>query len=189
MDDATLRPIRRRVCERLSGHVLEIGFGSGLNVPFYPSAVTGVVAVEPSDVAWRLAADRVAASGVPVQREGRDAQTLTFSDRSFDSVLSTWTLCTVPDAVRALREVRRVLRPGGALHLVEHGRAPDVAVRRWQDRVNGVNRLVQGGCNLNRPIDDILDEAGFDTTPLERSYLPKTPRPFGALYLGVAVPR
>jgi ubiquinone/menaquinone biosynthesis C-methylase UbiE len=125
----TVEPLRRRVCEGLAGGVVEIGFGSGLNVPFYPAAVTRVAAVEPSDLGWQLAGQRLKAAGVPVQRSGLDGQSLPFEDNSYDAALSTWTLCTIPDADAALREVRRVLRSGGTLHFLEHGLAPDENVR------------------------------------------------------------
>ena len=107
-----VEPLRRRVCGDLAGEVVEIGFGSGLNVPFYPAAVTRVTAVEPSDVGWRLAADRLRSATVPVQRSGLDGQSLPFADDSYDAALSTWTLCTIPDVGAALHEVRRVLKPG-----------------------------------------------------------------------------
>jgi SAM-dependent methyltransferase len=131
-----VEPIRRRACAGLSGEVIEIGFGSGHNVPVYPAAVTRVTAVEPSDLAWQLAADRVAASRAPIERSGLDGQALPYPDDTFDTALSTMTLCTIPDAVAALRELRRVLKPGGTLHFVEHGLAPDESVRRWQHRLD-----------------------------------------------------
>ena len=118
-------PLRRRVCAGLAGEVLEIGFGSGHNVSFYPAAVTGIDAVEPSDVGWKLAGKRLEEAKVPVRRSGLDGQSLPFADASHDAALSTWTLCTIPDVGAALREVRRVLKPGGTLHFVEHGLAPD----------------------------------------------------------------
>lgn len=128
--------LRRRVCQGLAGEVVEIGFGSGLNIPYYPAAVTRVDAVEPSDVGWKLAGKRLAATPVTVQRAGLDGQSLPFADDGYDSALSTWTLCTIPDAAAALRELRRVLKPGGTLHFVEHGLAPDESVRRWQWRLD-----------------------------------------------------
>jgi SAM-dependent methyltransferase len=186
LDDAAIRPVRARVCSGLSGAVVEIGFGSGLNTPFYPGTVTGVAAVEPSDVAWRLATERVASSPVSIERSGLDGRLLPFAQHSADSALSTLTLCTIPDPAQALAELRRVLRPGGALHFLEHGRAEDPTVRRWQDRLTPLNRRLQGGCHPNRPIDQLLTGAGFTITTLERWYLPSAPRPLAAMYEGVA---
>ena len=183
---STIRPHREKACAGLTGHVLEIGFGSGLNVPHYPAAVTRVSAVEPSDVGWRLAADRVRASSVPVQRAGLDGRSLPFDDDVFDAALSTFTLCTIPDPTAALREVRRVLKPGAALHFVEHGRSPDPGVRTWQRRLNPVQRRLGGGCLLDVPIDEVVRDAGFRLERLENCYAEKEPRPMGYLYEGVA---
>src|SRR4051794_30816439 len=154
-------PQRRRVCEALAGEVVEIGFGSGLNVPFYPAAVTQVTAVEPADVGWKLAGKRLREAPVPVHRAGLDAEALPFPDDSFDAALSTWTMCTIPDLTAALREVRRVVKPGGTLHFVEHGLAPDEGVRRWQHRLDPLQQRLFGGCHLNRPIVDLVRNAGF----------------------------
>ncbi|MEU2395661.1 methyltransferase domain-containing protein [Streptomyces sp. NPDC007369] len=183
------RPLRRRVCAGLHGDVVEIGFGSGHNVPFYPPAVTRVDAVEPSDVGWRLARDRVRASPVPVRRAGLDGQSLPFEDDTFDTALSTWTLCTIPDAGAALREVRRVLKPGGTLHFVEHGLAPeqDESVRRWQRRLEPVNKRLLGGCHLTRSPVAVLADAGFVITALDVFYEEGVPKPLAADSLGVAL--
>ena len=178
--------IRERVCAGLSGEVVEIGFGSGLNVGHYPPAVTRIAAVEPSDVGWGLARERLAAATVLVQRAGLDGQALPFPDDSFDAALSTFTMCTIPDLDAALAELRRVLRPGGTLHFVEHGKAPDASVQRWQKRIEPFYSPMAGGCRLSRPIDDLLTGAGFDLEKLERYYAPKDPKPFGYLYEGVA---
>lgn len=186
MGDRRLLEIRRRVCAGLTGEVLEIGFGSGLNVGCYPPAVTAVTAVEPSDVGWRLAGPRVERSPVPVRRSGLDGQSLPFPDDSFDSALSTWTLCTIPDASAALREIRRVLRPGAVLHFVEHGRAPDAGVERWQHRLEPLNRRVAGGCHLSRPIDELVSGSGLRLEELQRYYHSGEPKPFGAMYEGRA---
>jgi SAM-dependent methyltransferase len=178
---------RERVCAGLSGEVVEIGFGSGHNVPYYPVAVTSVDAIEPAGTGWRLAGKRLAASPVPVRRAGLDGQVLPFADDSFDAALSTWTLCTIPDPVAALRELRRVLRPGGALHFVEHGLAPDVEVQRWQHRFEPVQKRLFGGCHLTREVLPLLRDAGFQVVESEAFYEPKAPRFLAADTLGVAV--
>ncbi len=141
----TADPLRSRVCEGLHGQVVELGFGSGLNVPFYPAAVTMVAAIEPADLGWKLASKRLAATNIPVERSGLDGQSLPLPDDSCDTALSTWTLCTIPDVDVALREVRRVLKPGGTFHFVEHGLAPDENVQRWQHRLEPVQKRLFGG--------------------------------------------
>ena len=183
----TAEPLRRRVCAGLAGDVVELGFGSGHNVPFYPAAVTRVTAVEPSDVGWRLAAERVKATTVPVRRSGLDGQSLPFPDHGFDAALSTWTLCTIPDAGAALLEVRRVLKPGGTLHFLEHGLAPDERVRRWQRRLEPVQCRLAGGCHLTRSIVDLLTAAGFTIRDLDVFYEQGAPKFEGADSLGTAV--
>lgn len=183
---ASTVPNRRRVCAGLHGRVLEIGFGSGLNLPHYPGAVTSVDAVEPADLAWRLAADRVAASGPPVRRAGLDGQSLPFADDTFDTALSTWTLCTIPDVGAALREVRRVLKPGGTLHFLEHGLAPDAPVRRWQHRLEPLQKRLAGGCHITREVADLVTDAGFVVTELDAFYEPSTQKVVGYYSLGVA---
>lgn len=184
-----LAPWRERTCEGLHGRVLELGFGSGHNVGRYPAAATSIAAVEPSDLGWRLSADRRTASAVPIERTGLDGQSLTEADASVDSALSTFTLCTIPDPVAALREVRRTLRPGGALHFLEHGLAPDAGVARWQRRLEPAQRAFSGGCHLTREIPALLEVAGFDVVELDKSYLPgpKAARPWSYGYLGRAV--
>ncbi len=181
------RPSRQRVCAGLHGQVLEIGFGSGLNVAYYPPAVTAVDAVEPADVGWRLAASRVACGAVPVRRSGLDGQCLPFPDATFDSALSTWTLCTIPDVAAALQELRRVLKPGAALHFVEHGLAPDRHIQRWQRRLEPVQRRLAGGCHLTRPVTELLTAAGFQLTELDVFYEPHAPKFLAAESLGTAI--
>ena len=181
------REQRARVCDGLAGEVVEIGFGSGPNAAFYPRAVTAVAAVEPSDVAWKLAAQRVRATGVPVRRAGLDGQSLPFEDDSFDAALSTWTMCTIPDLPAALAELRRVLKPGGELHFVEHGLAPDENVQRWQHRLDPLQGRVFGGCHLDRPIVDSIREAGFVVREVDAYYEKGAPKVLGANSLGVAV--
>jgi SAM-dependent methyltransferase len=179
-------PLRRRVCTGLEGSVVELGFGSGHNAPFYPDTVERVAAIEPADLGWKLAEKRLRATRVPVERAGLDGQSLPFGDDSFDTALSTWTLCTIPDVATALSEVRRVLKPGGTLHFVEHGLAPDERVRVWQHRLEPVQKRVFGGCHLTRPIVDLLTAAGFTITELDVFYEDGSPKVFGADSLGVA---
>lgn len=179
-------PLRSRVCEGLHGQVVELGFGTGHNVPFYPETVSAVEAIEPADLGWRLATKRLAASTVPVQRSGLDGQSIPLDDDSCDTALSTWTLCTIPDVAVALQEVRRVLKPGGTLHFVEHGLAPDENVRRWQHRLEPMQKRVFGGCHLTRQIIELLTDAGFTITESEEFYEKGAPKIFGADCLGIA---
>lgn len=187
MNTKHTRRIRARVCAGLSGEVVEVGFGTGHNLPFLPPAVTRVRAAEPAGLGVRLAQGRIRTANVPVEVVGLDGQRLPIEDGSADAVLCTWSLCTIPDPVMAVREMRRVLRPGAALHFVEHGVAPDESVRAWQRRLNGIQQRVAGGCHLNRDIPAILAEGGLRTSRLETYYAEGEPKPFGYLYEGIAV--
>jgi ubiquinone/menaquinone biosynthesis C-methylase UbiE len=180
--------LRRRAVDGLRGEVVEIGFGSGLNVPLYPPDVTTVYAVDPSAVARELSAGRVAASPVKVEFVGLDGASLPLEDASVDAALSTFTLCTIPDVVGALNEVRRVLRPGGTFHFLEHGLCPEPEVARKQRRFNGIQQRLAGGCHLDRPIDALIGEAGFELAELDNDQMPgpKFMLPWGYLYEGVA---
>jgi ubiquinone/menaquinone biosynthesis C-methylase UbiE len=180
-------PLRERVCDGLEGEVVEIGFGSGLNIPFYPASVSKVSAVEPADIGWKLARKRLEATQVPVERSGLDGQSLPFPDDSFDTALSTWTMCTIPDIDAALAEVRRVLKPGGRLHFIEHGLAPDEPVQRWQHRLEPVQKRVFGGCHLTRPIVPLLKNAGFTIRDVDQFYEDGAPKFLAADSLGIAV--
>jgi len=177
--------IRGRVAAGLTGQVLEVGFGSGLNVPHYPSDVDRVFAVDPATVGRKLAAGRVAASPVPVEYVGLDGASLPVESESVDHVLITWTMCTIPDVDSALVEILRVLRPGGEMHFAEHGRSPDPNVAKWQDRLTPFQRRWAGGCHLNRPIDRLVTEAGFTVTRMGNFYM-KGPKPMGYMFEGLA---
>jgi SAM-dependent methyltransferase len=183
--DRTTSDVRDGVCAGLAGDVLEIGFGSGLNLPHLPPAVTGVWAVEPSATAVRLSAARREASPVPVELAGDDAQALPFPDHRFDAALCTWVLCSIPDRRRALAEVARVLRPGGRLHFVEHGLAPDPQVVRWQRRANPLSRALSG-CELDVDVAGLLAVSPLTVTELTGWYLPGAPRSTGFLTAGRA---
>ena len=185
MRGADVRAVRARVTAGMAGEVIEIGFGSGLNVPHYPAAVTRVRAVDPATVGRQLAATRISAHAAPVEFVGTDAQALAAGDESADFVLSTWTLCTIPDPERALAEAYRVLRPGGALRFVEHGLSPEPRVARAQRRLTPLHRRIVGGCHLDRPIAELLTGAGFQLTRLDNYYFHR-PRAVGYTYEGVA---
>ena len=185
---ADVRGLRDETCAGLEGRVLEVGFGSGLNVSHYPDAVTEVAAVEPNDTAWRMAGRRLEGSRVPVVRAGLDGQVLDEPDDSFDAVLLTFVLCTVPDQRAALAEATRVLRPGGRVHFVEHGKAPDAKVQQWQRRLEPVQRRVGGGCHLTRDPAADLRATGLELVELDSWYLPgpALARPFSFVYRGTA---
>ena len=173
----------------LHGSVVEIGFGSGLNVPLYPVEVTRVCAVDPSVVGRKLGEERIKASATEVEYVGLDGQVLPLGDESVDAALSTFTLCTIPDVGRALSELYRVLRPGGQIHFLEHGLAADPIIANKQHRFNRFQQRVGGGCNLDRAIDQLVRNAGFQISFLNNQWLsgPKFLKPWNYLYQGVAI--
>jgi SAM-dependent methyltransferase len=185
LDDRLTGEIRQRVCAGLTGDVLEIGYGAGLNQPYLPPEVTGVWAVEPSATALELSRARRQASAVPVVVAGDDARSLSFPDDRFDAALCTWVLCGIPDDTVALAEVARVLKPGASLHFVEHGLAPDPDVVRWQRRGNRINRVV-AGCVLDNDVAAHLAASALTVTSLSAGYEPRVPRVSGYLYEGRA---
>jgi len=176
---------RAQTLAGLRGRVLEIGFGAGLNLGHYPPEVERVLAVEPSDLAWRLAQPRLGRGTPLVERVGLDGARLPVPDGSVEAVVSTFTLCTIPDVTAALAEVRRVLAPGGRLHFLEHGRAPEESVRRWQRRLQPLQSRIMGGCRLDRRIDELVAGAGLQVVELTTEY-GDGPRPFSYLYRGQA---
>lgn len=179
---------RALVCQGLEGSVLELGFGTGHNVEHYPASVTEVAAVEPNDDAWHLAQRRIEAHRTRVVRSDLDGQHLSEGDESVDHVLSTFTLCTIPDLGLALSEARRVLRPGGEVHFLEHGLAPDPGVQVWQRRLEPIQRRVGGGCHLTRDPVAALTDAGFEVVDVDAAYLPgpAVSKPAAFLYRGRA---
>ena len=176
---------RRSAMEGLSGRVLEIGFGSGLNVPHYPDGVTEVLAVEPAATARRIAEARISASEVPVLHVGLDGQSVELPDASCDAALCTFSLCTIPDPAAALGEVARILVAGGRLHLLEHGVAPDPGVARWQRRIDPIERRIADGCHLSRDPVGLLESAGFRVERLEQRYV-SGPKPWSYFTIAVA---
>ena len=186
MDRKSTREVRERVCAPLRGEVVEVGFGTGLNAQYYPSEVSKVLAVEPSRVCMRIAEPRIARSSVPVENAGLTGERLDLPSEQFDAVLSTWTLCTIPDLDAALGELRRVLKPGGTFHFVEHGRSPNTKIARWQDRLQPLNGFLAGGCHLNRHISELIARAGFTIDHLDTYYFKGEPKAMGYTYEGYA---
>lgn len=177
----------RRLClSSARGQVLEVGFGTGRNLPWYPSHVERVVAVDPSGESAQLARRRIAEARFPVEYVRLAGESIAAPDHSFDFVVSTFTLCSIPDPLAALRQMRRVLKPGGKLLFAEHGLAPDAGVQRWQHRLNRLQNLIFGGCNLNRDTRALLATAGFAVEAADQYYVPKVPRFAGFLTRGVA---
>ncbi|WP_111496183.1 class I SAM-dependent methyltransferase [Marinobacter bohaiensis] len=182
--------LRQQVVPQCRGTVLEVGMGSGVNLPYYhPDRVDRVWGLEPSEGMRRIAAENVARAPVDVQWLDLPGERIPLADNSVDTVLLTFTLCTIPDWHRALHQMARVLKPDGQLLFCEHGRAPDPGVRRWQDRINPIWMPVAGGCHLNRPINRLIEQAGFRIERMNTQYLKKAPRIAGYVYDGVAVTR
>lgn len=185
MRNERLLPYRKRVISAAQGRVLEVGIGSGLNLPFYGSRVKELIGLEPAPRLLAMARNVSNRISLPVTFIEGSAEAIPFDGKSIDAVVTTWTLCTIPAAVRALNEMRRVLRPGGQLLFVEHGLAPDAVVRRWQNWLTPAWKRIGGGCHLNRPIQSLIEQAGFKITRLETGYMPG-PKPMAFLYQGSA---
>ena len=179
---------RAALIPRARGRVLEIGIGSGLNLEHYDKAkLAALHGLDPAESMSKLARTRMAKAGLDVELITLSAEEIPVDDASYDTVVCTFTLCTIPDPIKALGEMRRVLKPGGELLFSEHGLAPDDSVARWQQRLNPIWRPIAGGCNMHRNIPALLREGGFATRELEQQYLPKTPKVLGYNYWGVAV--
>ncbi|WP_457445102.1 class I SAM-dependent methyltransferase [Thermostichus sp. MS-CIW-26] len=179
---------RRQLLAHVQESVLEIGFGTGLNLSCYPEHIRKITGVDPNPGMGSLARRRIASSPIAVDWQVADAQKLPFPSQSFDSVVSTWTLCSIPNVAKALGEIRRVLRAGGKLFFLEHGLSEDPQVQRWQNRLNPLQKVIADGCNLNRDMARLIREAGFRFEQLERFYMPDQPRFIGYTYQGIALP-
>jgi SAM-dependent methyltransferase len=178
---------REKVVPLVSGAVLEIGMGAGHNLPYYDTQrVSSVVGIDPCRTSWGLAQPRAQGLGVPLDFVEGSAEDMPLEDAQFDSVLMTFSLCTIPNAQAALAEIHRVLKPGGQLVFCEHGQAPDETVVKWQNRINPLWRRLLGGCNLNRPILDWIKGSGFMLQSVDQMYLPGTPRIAGFNVWGTA---
>lgn len=187
MSQPALAAYRNRIVRGASGRVLEIGIGSGLNLPFYGTEVERIVGLDPSPKLLQMARAAARDRALPLELIEGSAQAIPLDDRSIDTVVTTWTLCSVPEARRALQDMRRVLKPGGRLLFVEHGRAPEPRVQWWQDHLTPAWRHFAGGCHLNRAISELIPSAGFRIEQLETGYMPG-PKPLAFMYEGSARP-
>ena len=176
-----------RALEPVYGSVLEVGFGTGLNLPYYPQRVTNLTVIDPERMLPDRVAKRIAEASMPVEQVSLDASSgLPFDAGTFDSIVTTFTLCSIANVAPALAEIRRVLKPEGRYVFLEHGRSDDPRVARRQDFFNPLQKIIGCGCNMNRPIDTLVTEAGFKLSSLERFLIPDSPRIFAEMYLGVA---
>jgi ubiquinone/menaquinone biosynthesis C-methylase UbiE len=185
MRNKQFAPYRDRVVGAAEGRVLEVGVGSGLNLPFYRPGAQEILALEPCPKLVAMARRVPNAAGIPISFLEASAEAIPLDNRSIDTVVTTWTLCTIPDAASALAEMRRVLKPGGRLLFVEHGLAPDEGVRRWQNRITPLWRRISGGCHVNRPIKTMVETAGFRIDRIETGYIPGL-KPMSFIYEGSA---
>jgi len=187
MRNSDLVPYRRRVISAAEGRVLEVGIGSGLNLPFYPAQAREILGLEPSPKLLAMSRQAARRSSSRVTFVEGSAEAIPLEDRCIDTVVTTWTLCTIPGAHQALREMRRVLRPGGQLLFVEHGLAPDANVRKWQDWLTPVWKRIGGGCHLNKPMRTLIESAGFGIAEIDMGYI-RGRNPMTFLYEGRATP-
>jgi ubiquinone/menaquinone biosynthesis C-methylase UbiE len=178
--------LRSELLASAHGEVLELGIGTGLNLPHYPDTVTELHAVDPAQLLPKTIAARSTSLSFPVRIQKGTAETLTHANRRFDYVISTWTLCTIPDPVLALQEVGRVLKPGGMFLFMEHGRSDDRKIAAWQDRLNPIQNVIGCGCNLNRQIDRLISQSGLTIAHLDRFSMQGVPRLAGEMYRGTA---
>ena len=185
MRNQVLDPYRQRTIETAQGLVLEVGVGSGLNMPLYGPAVTRVVAIDPSPELLRLTSRRTADVVIPVSLLRASAEHLPLADAVFDAIVMTWTLCSIPNPIAALTEMRRVLRPGGRLIFVEHGLSPEIRTARWQRRLTPYWKRISGGCHLDRKTDDLIRAPGFQIDAAETGYM-TGPKPWTFMYQGSA---
>jgi ubiquinone/menaquinone biosynthesis C-methylase UbiE len=188
MRQSQLARLREQLVVAARGRVLEIGIGSGLNIPLYPRTLEVLIGIDPSPEMLAKARRHAAWVHFPVKLVEGEAEDLPLQDHSIDSVVMTWTLCSIADPLAALGQIRRVLRPGGRLIFIEHGLAPEAGVRRWQERITPLWRRIAGGCHLDRPIDALIGRAGLRLAGLETGYLVRGPRPFTFHYRGQALP-
>ncbi len=186
MSDSTLGEYRQQLLADVSGEILEIGFGTGLNLPHYPDSVTKITTIDPNAGMQKLARSRIAASNISVDHKVLDGESLPMANASFDSVVCTWTLCSIPQADKAIAEVYRLLKPGGKFFFIEHGLSQDPKIQAWQNRLTPIQKAIADGCHLNRQIEHIVRQKFNDLT-VKQFYAPKLPKVIGYMYRGIAV--
>ena len=185
MSDEILAQYRQQLLAGVSGEILEIGFGTGLNLPHYPATVEHITTVDPNPGMKKLTQQRIEQSPIRVDHRVISGESLPMSDGSFDSVVCTWTLCSIPQVEKAIAEIYRLLKPGGKFFFIEHGLSPEAKIEVWQHRLTPVQKVIADGCHLNRDIKQIV-KAQFDQVKIEQFYSPKLPKILGYMYQGVA---
>ena len=185
MSSQAMTRYRQQLLKDVSGNVLEIGFGTGLNLPHYSEAVTSITAIDPNKGMGSLAQKRIEESPIAVTTIPLSGERLSFTDNAFDSVVCTWTLCSIPDVNKALREAYRVLKPGGQFFFIEHGLSCESSVQTWQNRITPIQKIVADGCHLNRRMDELVRSV-FDEVEVSEFYADDLPKIMGYFYRGVA---
>lgn len=186
MSGSNLEQYRQKLLADVAGEILEIGFGTGLNLPHYPQSVTKITTIDPNPGMQKLARSRIEKSQITVDYKVLNGESLPMPDESFDSVVCTWTLCSIPLVEQALSEVHRLLKPGGKFYFIEHGLSQDLGIQIWQNRLTPIQKVLADGCHLNRSINDLVQQQ-FPNVTIEQFYAPKLPKVIGYMYQGIAV--
>lgn len=186
MSGSTLESYRQKLLENVSGEILEIGFGTGLNLPYYPENVEKITTIDPNPGMKRIARSRIAQSSITVDYKVLNGERLPMSDASFDSVVCTWTLCSISLVDQAIAEVYRLLKPGGKFFFIEHGLSQDAQIQVWQNRLTPIQKIIADGCHLNRKISNLVEQQ-FNNVTIEQFYAPKLPKVIGYMYQGIAI--
>ena len=186
MSGSNLRQYRQELLQDVTGDILEIGFGTGLNLPYYPERVKQITTVEPNPGMQRVARSRIEQSQITVDYKVLNGESLPMADASFDSVVCTWTLCSIPLVEQAIAEVYRLLKPGGKFFFIEHGLSHEANVQVWQNRLTPIQKVLADGCHLNRRINDLVQQQ-FPNVKIEQFYAPKLPKVIGYMYRGIAI--
>lgn len=186
MSGSTLAQYRQQLLAEVSGDILEIGFGTGLNLPHYPEQVSKITTIDPNEGMQKVARERIAASNITVDHRVLNGENLPMADASFDSVVCTWTLCSIPEPDKAIAEVHRLLKPGGRFFFIEHGLSKNNAIQTWQNRLTPIQKVIADGCHLNRNIRQIVAQK-FSNVTVEEFYAPNLPKVIGYMYQGIGI--